>query len=258
MPDSQMLPDFGAWLINLPRSAQRRAAMEAQLSALNLPYSLHEATDGRAEWDRLVQNVDLPAFRRNVGREVLPGEIGCYHSHIAVWQAFLDSGKDVALVLEDDVVFHPEFMTALQTALAAKADWDFLKLNKIRAKQPLRQKKLGIWALNAYLGPATGLGAYLIRRDLAARLLPGMLPITRPIDHELDRVHIHDFRHYGLEPFPSHVDDGNSSTITGQSHSDVRKFPWYRRLPLYGLRLRNMIGKLGYLIRKGRFPAPKG
>lgn len=246
----------GAWLINLPRSEKRRQAMEARLAAMALPYHLHEATDGRAEWDNLVPTVDLDAFRRNVGREVLPGEIGCYHSHLAVWRDFLASGKEVALVMEDDVVFHTDFLAALETALAAHAEWDFLKLNKIRAKQPLCQRKLGAWTLNAYLGPATGLGAYLIRRELASRLLPAMLPITRPIDHELDRVHVHDFRHYGLEPFPSHVDDGNSSTITGQAHSEVRKYPWYRRLPLYGLRFRNMIGKLIYLTRKRRFPAP--
>lgn len=255
MPDDIGL-ECDAYLINLPSSVGRRQAMETQLAALGLDYRLHVATNGRAEWDRLVETVDVKAFRRNVGREVLPGEIGCYHSHLAVWQAFLDSGKEVALVMEDDVVFHPEFMAALQMVLSVPDEWDFLKLNNIRAKQPLCQRRLGGWRLNAYLGPATGLGAYLIRRDLAARLLPAMLPITRPIDHELDRVHVHDFRHYGLEPFPSHVDDGNSSTITGQAFSGVRKFPWYRRFPLYGLRLRNMLGKLVYLTAKGRFPAP--
>ncbi len=256
MLDMQSQPDLDVWLINLRRSESRRVAMEARLALIGLSYTLHEAIDGRAEWDALAPSVDLNAFRRNVGREVLPGEIGCYHSHLAVWQAFLDSGKAVALVMEDDVVFHPEFRGALNVALAASIEWDLLKLNKIRAKQPLCQKKLGVWNLNAYLGPATGLGAYLIRRDLVVRLLPSMLPITRPIDHELDRIHVHDFRHYGLEPFPSHVDDGNSSTITGKSHAEVRKFRWYRRLPLYGLRLRNMIGKLAYLTRNGRFPAP--
>lgn len=256
MLETQDPPEFDAWLINLTRSESRRTAMQAQLAAIGLPYILHNATDGRASWATLAPTVDLTAFRRNVGREVLPGEIGCYHSHLAVWQAFLDSGKAVALVMEDDVVFHPEFHRALEVALAASAEWDFLKLNKIRAKQPLRQKKLGVWNLNAYLGPATGLGAYLIRRDLVVRLLPAMLPITRPIDHELDRIHVHDFRHYGLEPFPSHVDDGNSSTITGQSYAEVRKFPWHQRLPLYGLRFRNMIGKLVYLARKGRLSAP--
>jgi glycosyl transferase family 25 len=92
----------------------------------------------------------------------------------------------------------------------------------------------------------------------AARLLPVMLPVTRPIDHELDRIHVHDFRHFGLEPFPSHVDDGNESTITGVAFSAVKKFPWHRRLPLYALRWRNSFGKLAHLAARGRLRARRG
>jgi glycosyl transferase, family 25 len=130
--------------------------------------------------------------------------------------------------------------------------WDFLKLNKIRAKQPLTQFTLGKWKLNSYLGPATGLGAYMIKKNLADRLSKEISVITRPIDHELDRVHIHKFRHMGLEPFPSHVDDGGKSTITGVKFGAVKKFKWYRRLPSYRIRARNLIGKLIHLMKSGQ------
>lgn len=226
--------------------------MTARLAALALDYTLFPAIDGRADWAQLSSLVTLPDFRQNVGREVLPGEIGCYLSHLEVWKAFLASPHDLALVLEDDVVFHDDFLAALETALRIRGAWDFLKLNKIRAKQPITQARAGQWVVNAYLGPATGSGAYLITRDLAARLLPDLLPITRPIDHELDRIHIYDFRHFGLEPFPSHVDDGNQSTITGQGFTEVRKFPWFLRLPNYALRLGRLVNKALYLLRKGR------
>lgn len=242
---------LAAYVINLPRSVARRERTEEQLRAMALPFTLFPAIDGRAEADRLAADLDAPAFRRNVGRAVLPGEIGAYHSHLAVWRDFLAGPADVALVMEDDVIFHPEFRAALEAALSVRDHWDFLKLNRIRAKQPIPKGRIGDWTLNAYLGPATGLGAYLIKRELAARLLPVMLPVTRPIDHELDRIHIHDFRHFGLEPFPSHVDDGNESTITGTNFAAVAKPAWYRRLPMYGLRLRNQIGKLLHLARRG-------
>ncbi len=246
---------LAAYVINLPRSAERRARMQSQLDAMGLAYRLFDGVDGRAEWTRLAPTLDAPAFRRNVGREALPGEVGVYHAHLSVWRDFLDGPCAVALVMEDDVVFHPEFMAALEAALEARDKWDYLKLNRVRAKQPVRQGRIGAWSLNAYLGPATGTGAYLITRDLAARLLPAMLPITRPIDHELDRIHVHDFRHFGLEPFPSHVDDGNESTITGAGFSAVKKPAWFRRLPMYGLRWRNLFGKGIYLARTGRlFP----
>jgi glycosyl transferase family 25 len=248
-------PRLAAYVINLPRSVARRERMEAQLQAMGLDYRLFPGVDGRAAWDRLAPSLDGDAFRRNVGRSALPGEVGVYHAHLEVWRDFLAGDADVALVMEDDVVFHPEFKAALSAALGARERWDLLKLNRIRAKQPIRQGRIGQWSLNAYLGPATGTGAYLITRDLAARLLPAMLPITRPIDHELDRIHVHDFRHYGLEPFPSHVDDGNESTITGTGFAAARKAPWYRRLPSYGLRWNNLFAKALHLARRGRlFP----
>jgi glycosyl transferase, family 25 len=231
---------LGVWLINLDRSTSRRAAMEERLGALGLQYTRFLGIDGRKEWETLVDDVDLAAFRRNVGREVLPGEIGCYASHLAVWRALIDSPHDVALVLEDDVVFHTDFMDALDAVLEAYGTWDIVKLNCIRAKQPILRRRLGPYRLNAYVGAFTGMGAYLITRSFAQAQMPLMFPMRRPIDHALDEFDARTFRHFGLQPFPSHVDDGNHSTITGTAFSAVRKYPWHARLPVYGQRLRKL------------------
>jgi glycosyl transferase family 25 len=242
-------------LINLPRSVERRENMEQRLAALGLAYELFPAIDGRAEQPLLFQQVDVPAFQRHVGRDVLPGEIGCYFSHITVWQQFVDSGEDVLLVLEDDVVFHDDFVDALRTALRGRAHWDMLKLAKIRAKQPVCQGLLGPYRLNAYLGAATGFGAYLVQRETAQRLLPALLPITAPIDRELELVHRHDIRHFGLEPFPSHPQDEGQSTITGERFSAVKRYPLRRRWTKYAEQTRNLLGRVGYLARRGRLYA---
>ena len=240
-----------AWVINLPRAAERRARMEAQLARMALPYTLFPGVDGRAEEARLLANTDVAAFRRNMGREILIGGIGCYHSHLGVWEAFLATGRPHALVMEDDVVFHDDFLSALRLALRAEAHWDLLKLNRIRAKLPIPQGRIGPYRLMAYLGPNTGTGAYLINRATAARLLPAMRRVTRATDHEINRFFLHDFRLRGLEPFPSHVDDGGQSLITGTGFADVRKFPWYRRLPHYGLRAGNYLRRGAWLARRG-------
>jgi len=245
-------PELGVWMINLDRSTARRAVMEIRLAALGLDYTRFPGVDGSAEWPRLQSTVLVDEFRRNVGREIMKGEIGAYNSHLNVWRALLDSPHKVGLVLEDDVVFHDDFLSALDLALHHLDSWDLLKLNKIRARGPRRQMTLGPYSLNAYLGPATGLGAYLVTRDLAARLLPVMLPIRRPIDHELDLIHLHDFRHFGLEPFPSHVDDGNESTITGSNFRGVQKWPFWRRFPTLWARAGTRLSRLSYLARHRR------
>lgn len=249
---TQTISGLRVVLINLERSTKRREQMQQRLGDLGLSYHWQAAIDGAARKEELWQSLDEKAFERNVGRAVLLGEIGCYHSHLTAWREFLQTTDEVLLVLEDDVVFGADFIPALELALAHKQDWDFLKLNKIRAKQPVCQKRLGDYRLNAYIGPATGFGAYLIQRHSAEKLLPKMLPIRRPIDHEADRIFEHDFRHYGLEPFPSDVRDEQESTITGSNFNAVKRWSLYRRLPSYAMRFSNQLRRIIYLLRKGR------
>ncbi|MBA3909302.1 MAG: hypothetical protein C0524_05310 [Rhodobacter sp.] len=239
------------WLINLPRAEGRKERMQARLSAIGLPYILFPGVDGKAEEKRLLSNTDVAAFERNMGRKILIGGIGCYHSHLGVWEAFLATGKPVALVLEDDVVFHDDFLDALRLGLKAKSHWDFLKLNRIRAKLPVCQGRVGPYRLNAYIGPATGTGAYLITRDTAEKLLSAMRRVTRATDHEINRFFAHDFRLRGLEPFPSHLEEGESLIATESGgYSAVRKFPWYRRLPNFRLRAANYVRRISWMIRR--------
>jgi glycosyl transferase family 25 len=244
--------DIAVYLINLERSTDRRHAMETQLRALQLDWTVFIAVDGMQRKEELLSFVEVSAFERNVGRRIMPGEIGAYLSHLGVWRAFLATEKEHLLVLEDDVVFGPNFLEAIHLALQHAASWDFLKLNKIRAKIPLVQEKIGTYRLNAYLGPATGLGAYLINRSTAARLADQLLPIRRPIDHELDLLHVHRFRHFGLEPFPSEVRDYGVSTITGTNFKAVQKFNTFERLPCYFQRVMHAIGRAVYLFITGR------
>ena len=247
--------DLVVWCINLDRATDRWAQMEPRLATLGLPVKRFAAIDGRAAPERVMQALDAAAFRANMGREALPAEVGCYLSHLGVWEALLNSGKPVALVLEDDVMFHDDFLPALDAALAAVAHWDMLKLNRIRAKLPVRQGRAGAWVLNAYLGPATGFGAYLITRDLAARLLPRMLPVRLPVDYEGTRWWAHDFRLLGLEPWPSHVDDGDVSTINGPGHAEAVKAPRYKRLGNYAMRAGNYGRRAWALLRSRLRPA---
>lgn len=240
-----------AWLINLPRAVARREKMETQLDAMGLAYRLFPGVDGKSEEARLLANTDVEAFIRNMGREILIGGIGCYHSHLGVWEEFLATDAPIALVMEDDVVFHDDFLEAVRLGIEAKEHWDFLKFNRIRAKLPVCQGTVGPYRLNAYVGPATGTGTYLIKRETAAKLLPAMRRVTRATDHEINRFFVHDFRLRGLEPFPSHVDDGGQSLITGAGFADVRKLKGLARLPHYRLKAANYVRRLLYLTRRG-------
>lgn len=243
--------NLGTWLINLDRDVERRAAMEDQLRALDLPYTRFPAIYGKDQAEELALRADADAYARNMGSPILPGKMGCYASHVAVWEAFLASDKDVALILEDDVVFHDDFLESLDLALAHAGRWDTLRFNCIRAKLPVSQSKIGRYSLNAYIGPFTGNATYLLHRATAKRLLPNLWPQTRAFDHELNRFFHHDFRQLGLEPFSSHVDDGGDSSITGTDFALVQKPHWTKRLPHYRLKAANYFRRAAWLARKG-------
>jgi glycosyl transferase, family 25 len=248
-------PGLMVLLINLERSTQRRVQMEVRLRDVGLYYQILPAVDGAQEQAQLRHTVDASAFRWHTGRDALPGEVGCYHSHLQAWQKLIESSHNTLLVLEDDMVFNADFAVALSTALRGAEHWDMLKLAKIRAKQPVRQGFLGAYSLNAYIGAATGFGAYLIHRSTAQRLLPQMLPIRAPIDRELEQVHRHDIRHFGLEPFACQPQDEGVSTITGENFDQVSRPPLFQRWTKYAEQTRNLLGRLLYLFNRGRlFP----
>ena len=251
--------DLGIWLINLRRDTSRRIRMDDQLRRLGLEYILFPAIDGWAEKECLGAQIDAKAFSRNMGRPALPGDLGVYASHVAVWEALHASPHHAGLILEDDVVFHDDFLDALDTALAAVAHWDLVRFCCVRAKLPVSQGRLGRgrYSLNAYVGPFTGNAAYLINSDVAARLLRRLWPQTRTHDHELNRFDVHHYRLRGLEPFACHTDDHGVSTITGDKFSLVKKPKWYKRLPYYRLKIGNYGRRAFWLLRSGSIPASR-
>lgn len=248
------IEDVEVWLINLPRDVARREEMEKQLTTMGLAWQLFSAINGKARQAELMSRADEAAYHRNMGTSLVAGKLGVYASHLTVWEAFVASGQEIALILEDDVVFHDNFLEALATALAGRDHWDLVRFNAVRAKLPVVQGTMGRYQLNAYIGPFTGNACYLIKRDVAARLLPGLWPQTRALDHELNRFYVHDYRQRGLEPFASHTDDHNISTVIGTNFAKEHKFKWYRRLPYYQLKAVNYFRRILYLARTGAIP----
>lgn len=249
-----MNPDFqkiGVWVINLPSNQDRLTNMANQLDSMGLPWRLFVAVNGKEQYQELLANADPEAYAKNMGSPILPGKLGVYASHKGVWKDFLHTDYEYALILEDDVVFHDDFVEALAAAYRARRHWDIVRFNCVRAKIPVSQGAVERWTLNAYVGPFTGNATYLIKKDVAAKLLTNIGPQTRALDHELNRFFRHDYRLLGMEPWPSHTDDGNVSTITGVGFSAVKKFKWYKRLPHYRLKAANYFRRLFWLIKKG-------
>jgi glycosyl transferase family 25 len=240
-----------AYVISLARAIDRQARVGETFARAGLNFELFEGVDGRAEEAELLTQTDRAAWARNMGAPIAAGHLGCYASHVRLWDQIGQGVHDIVLVCEDDVVLGDDFPKALTAALDGQAHWDIVRFAKIRAKGGVSQGQLDGYRLNAYWGPFTGNACYLIKRETAARLAQKFYPIRRAHDHELNRFFHYDFRLMGLEPFAAHPEDQDESFITGTAMDDVRKFPKYKRLPYYGQKAANYLRRLFWLGKRG-------
>lgn len=207
-----MVPVF---VINLARDAERRAHMAAILDAIGVAAEFVPAVDGNAltEADRAVY--DRPRCLRFYGVDMLPSEIGCYLSHYRLYERIIRERLDVALILEDDVYIDsalPDIVDALYACPVQ--DWLVIRLNTLRARverptsAPFRGTPVatlgggrGLYRLGTHV---LGAGAYLIKREGAARMLDYGRRIFMPIDHTMDRFWDNGIVPYVVWPFPVH------------------------------------------------------
>src|SRR5690606_17011742 len=106
-------------------------------------------------------------------RNLTYGEMAVYCGHRAIWREFLKSGKEVALVLEDDfqIVDVTGFREALEDCLAHPEEWSIVKFFDFYPKRIKKRKILGRSELVKHKYVAGGTVAYLINRDAARGLL---------------------------------------------------------------------------------------
>jgi GR25 family glycosyltransferase involved in LPS biosynthesis len=116
------MPDLGECVegvfINLDRAAERRAAMEKQLSEIRLPYPVERfaGIDGR--------------LQSGCPDGLLPGQYGCWLSHLGTLERSLRSNRHLH-VIEDDALLSRKLAILPGTveALDLGSTWDILYLD---------------------------------------------------------------------------------------------------------------------------------
>ena len=93
------------WVINLAGSPERMEHARAELQGADFALVRVDAFDGCGKALDDFDGYDDARARRFMGRSMSTGELGCYVSHLRALRAFLDSGDDAALILEDDFKF---------------------------------------------------------------------------------------------------------------------------------------------------------
>ena len=234
------------WVINLDRAPERLERIRQQMQRLALPFTRLPAVDARALQDSQRAALDEPTYRRKHGMTPVPGELGCYLSHVHALQQFLASPARFALVLEDDVLLH-DSLPAVLAGLVRNADrWDMVKLSAVHSGTPVPVLQVAPGhTLAVMLSRCTGASAYLVNRRAAQAYTAGLLPMSLPYDHVFDQGWRFGLKVRLVTPTPCCHDDQIASTIEAPA-GVTRKFHWTRRLPAFAYRLGNESRRLVY------------
>lgn len=262
-PVDTQIPIF---IISLARAPERRAALSAHLDGLGLEYRIVDAVDGRL----------MPEAERNAllaqGVNYVPGVIGCYLSHIRIYELLVRENIPVALILEDDACLNPRIATALRQGRLLFTDFDYCLLDCDDCSEdtpayydPDSRRQLfdGFPVYETNIGPAL-LHAYLMTRSGAERRLAHAWPIYKPVD-------VYSALPYQprivvcVDPKGAYVSEHSRQSFTSNRHDVaplrlrfLRRFSWFHKLKDL-IRLKPIKGRLciAALKRSGVLPADR-
>ena len=111
-----MTEELRCYVINLDSSTKRLDEFNTAFSKTNLNIERISAVDGRL--------IEIEAFsddnlcKKQMGRGLQPGEVGCYLSHKKAIEQFLSTDAPYAIVFEDDAIPNEGFEQTVITIIA--------------------------------------------------------------------------------------------------------------------------------------------
>lgn len=242
--------NMAIYAINLDRSAGRWARLSQQADQHNLELIRVAGIDGhQLSAEERLQGGER-SFRRNNGRTILPGEYGCYRSHLKALSAFLRSNQPVGIIVEDDIEFGHQFEKRVGAAFDALPKAEVIKLfnHRIVWFKHYATSVLGDQIGRAAFGPQGSTACYAVTREGARKLIVALEDMAYPWDIALERgwatgVHIYTTR-LDLVDLGQH-----RTTIANRSTYKGVKFPWWKRVATLLHRTVEAARRINYALR---------
>ena len=244
--------NFDIYVINLDRSAERLDYLRQSAARHGLEFQRFPAVEGakvpRADW----KDVSALLFGLRTGRHILPGEYGCYRSHLDLLETIAQSPAPFAVILEDDVEMPDDFRERVTAIVAAVGAPAVVKLANHRQGGFL---SLGKTALGdeigvTMFGPQGSSAAYIVTREAAAKLSKRLRPMSLPYDTAFERGWQHHVPIYSVRQdviiFVEQL--RQASIILAGGGYRASKFKWFLRIPSYVFKGLENIARLAYAV----------
>ena len=199
-----------ALVISLAGSHERQEKVRSELGKTNLKWRFMDAIRG-STLTQTPREYNAAKVKRLLGFELTPNEIGCFLSHKKAWQECLASNIPT-LIFEDDFYLLPHFERSIDLLINRFENWSAIRLQGLHAvRQELIETVEGV-DLVRNIGDAVGATAYLIKPDVAKRLIEASEEMYEPLDHFLEHSQKHHISFLAIRPYPVGI-TGVPSTI---------------------------------------------
>ena len=158
--------------VTLYDSNERIQSVKNQLTDLNVKYDLFYGIDGSKINLKVINDNDWEPIIMNSGR------IGCFLSHVMLWNHILYSNYDEVLILEDDFIFNVPLNKILEYKNELPTDWDLFFVGYC-CESDSKMKSI---SENIMTGDGICTHGYFINKKCISKLLPIIFPVDLPID----------------------------------------------------------------------------
>ena len=175
------------FIISLKSAHERRMKIGQMAARIGMvDYVIVDAIDGNI-FTEDHEGVDCAAFRANTGRDPVVGEVGCYRSHLSVYEKIFGREETHALVLEDDVLSLVDSFQEIVDVVQRSVPVDHLhigepndSLGRMSTVKCMGKKRMSRQWLGTY--------SYVASRAFCAHMLSEHGVMTLPIDNTICRL----------------------------------------------------------------------
>lgn len=188
-----LLPPYDVYVINLDKATDRLGHFKKQVASSDLvshsfirfpaingaTLDIPSMVSSKALWE--ISQAERTGFRLR-HYQLSRGAVGCYASHMRLWESILKTDKEVALVFEDDAQIYPTLNSYLTTT-AFPEDFDIILLGFVCFKCHKDEGTGGFIRVKRFFG----LHGYLISTRGIRKILNSsrITPIRKQIDSML-------------------------------------------------------------------------
>ena len=243
------------FVISLDDQHERRAAITKQLHGLGLGLNFEffdavRGTDNPLQHFPTISNFQ---YQLNTRREPLPNEVGCYASHLSMWNRCVELGEPV-VIMEDDFVAQSSFPDALEAASLLIDRFGFIRFEPFRREARLTRSRQGArkiigqgsFELFYLADPPLCMTAYAVSPESARALAEASAKLVGPVDKFIQRTWDHRVPLFALNPPSITVSEQADASTIGSRRNKSKN-------PL--LMLARLLYKSAGQFQRGRFNA---